>query len=288
VSSDDRVPFQRLSDRLAGKSTDTALVKDVPEYLDAALRSWIEFALCQANGNQHPSPSVAQEVALRLRIQASAPRLGSPDPSYIRAIVGAHRSVLLDVVDAMLYASSGHGYPAVNELNIILEAGGSAYRVDDSGTQLVRRVDETVENAVATSAKSASELAAEYLRRAWQHAYGLHPDPTAAYKEAVRAVEEAFVPVVSPANTRASLGTVCRDLESQDDKWELVLVSDRNQPGSAEPLVAILKQMWHGQRSRHGGGANSRDQTQPEAEAAVHLAALAVQWLSTGVLRQKV
>lgn len=67
--------------------------------------------------------------------------------------------------------------------------------------------------------------------------------------------------------------------------WDLVLVDDRDQSDSIASLVALLKQLWQGQRSRHGGEVNSRDQTQPEA--AVHLAALAVQWLSARVLRWK-
>jgi hypothetical protein len=44
--------------------------------------------------------------------------------------------------------------------------------------------------------------------------------------------------------------------------------------------------LWKGQ-SRHAGSANSRQQSQAEAEAAVHMAAALVQWLSTGTLRRK-
>lgn len=115
----------------------------------------------------------------------------------------------------------------------------------------------------------------------------MDPDPTAAYREAVRAVEAGFIPIFSPANGRASLGTVCRDLASQAAKWELVLVDDKAQPGGIEHLVGLLTQLWQGQRSRHAGGATSRDQTQPEAEAAVHLAALAIHWISSGSLRKR-
>ena len=281
---EDRPPFQPLSDRLAGKPLDTALSKGVPVYLEYALREWLETAFRRASSSAYSSDELATEVALRLRLDDS---FGSRDRVYRNALRGASRERLLDVVDAMLYCFPEHEVSPTKELQSILEHSGSAYRVDDSDRQLVLRVDETVENAAAGSASAATDQTADYLRRAWRHAYGLDPDPTAAYKEAVRAVEEAFVPVVSPKNTRASLGTVCRDLSGQEEEWEFILVDDRDEPSTVAHLVGLLRQLWQGQRSRHGGGANSRDQTQAEAEAAVHLAALAVQLVSTGALRRK-
>jgi hypothetical protein len=208
--------------------------------------------------------------------------------SYVNTILDAPREQLHEVVDAVLYSWPRYrNGPPVGNLNAIFEHAGSAYRVDDDGRQLVLRVDPTVEAAFQATAEGADPQAGEYLRRAWQHAYGLTPDPTAAYRDAVRAVEEAFVPVVSPNNPRASLGTVCRDLANQHAQWELGLVDEQDAPADISYLVGLLDQLWRGQRSRHGGGSTSRDQTQTEAQAAVHLAALAVQWLSAGVLRRK-
>ena len=48
----------------------------------------------------------------------------------------------------------------------------------------------------------------------------------------------------------------------------------------------MLDLLWKGQ-SRHGGNPNSRQQTQAEAEAAVHMAAALTQWLTAGVLHRK-
>jgi hypothetical protein len=106
--------------------------------------------------------------------------------------------------------------------------------------------------------------------------------------DTVRAVEAALRPVVSPRNGQATLGTLIRDLRSQSAVWELALVDKAGNPGSCLPLVDMMDQLWVGQRSRHGGGDSSRDQFQEEAEAAVHLGVLLVQWATQGVLRKKV
>ena len=115
--------------------------------------------------------------------------------------------------------------------------------------------------------------------------YGLHPDPTSAYRQAVRAVEQVACPLVLP-NEDATLGKVISHLRQGDHKWRFVLVA-RDGADSVEPLVAMLDRLWTGQVSRHGGGKNSRDQTQAEAETAVHLAAALVQMLSTGALTRR-
>jgi hypothetical protein len=52
-------------------------------------------------------------------------------------------------------------------------------------------------------------------------------------------------------------------------------------------MVEMLTALWEGQRSRHAGTASARRQTQAEAEAAVHLAAVLVQWLTSGLLRRQ-
>jgi len=62
---------------------------------------------------------------------------------------------------------------------------------------------------------------------------------------------------------------------------------DKDGADAVDPLVVMLDRLWTGQVSRHGGGRNSRDQTQAEAEAAVHLAATLVQLLTSGALTHR-
>ena len=277
--TDDLPPFQPLNARLAGRAREEVLLTGVPDHLVGALRDWLTGMIWGRHGSDH---ELCREVALRLRLSAAF------SGSYAEALTETSGMSLLEVVDAVIYCRHRDGLDTGgDELAMILEQAGSAYSVNPFGYGLVQRVDATVEQAVGQAVRSAPDTARDLLQRAWQHAYGISPDPSAAYREAVRAVETVLVPLVSPANSRASLGTVVADLTNQQAKWELVLVDTHDQPGGIEHLVGLLRQLWFGQRSRHGGGANSRDQTQPEAEAAVHLAALAMHWVSTGAVRRK-
>lgn len=75
-----------------------------------------------------------------------------------------------------------------------------------------------------------------------------HADRAAAvYRDVVRALEQAFVPVVSPTNTRGSFGSV-QDLTNQQSKWELVLVDDRPRcAADNSALMGLLTLLWQGQ-----------------------------------------
>jgi hypothetical protein len=140
------------------------------------------------------------------------------------------------------------------------------------------------EEAVASAEAAQRTSAARHLRIAWQETYGVSPDPTKAYGEAVRAVEAAAAPVMAPKNQAPTLGQLLADMRAQN--WELTLVDKQASLWPATTFIDLLDQLWKGERSRHGGGATSRDQTQQEAEAAVHLAALALQWFTTGIVRK--
>ncbi|MGL5858208.1 MAG: hypothetical protein ACRC35_07380, partial [Angustibacter sp.] len=45
------------------------------------------------------------------------------------------------------------------------------------------------------------------LARSWEAAYGRSPNPSEAYRLAIRAVEHVALPVILPGNDRATLGT---------------------------------------------------------------------------------
>ena len=60
-----------------------------------------------------------------------------------------------------------------------------------------------VEHRVETETRPA-----QHLRDAWQKAWGRSPDASAAYTNAVRAVEAAYAPIVSPKNGQATLGSI--------------------------------------------------------------------------------
>src|SRR5207248_1978772 len=98
---------------------------------------------------------------------------------------------------------------------------------------------------------SPSGRAAEHLRSAWANTYGRDPSPSKAYGDAVRAVEAAAKPVISPKNSRTTLGTLIRDIRAKPGKWTVTLVKGA---GSAAVgvLVEMMDLLWQGQHDRHG------------------------------------
>jgi hypothetical protein len=222
--------------------------------------------------------------------------------TYRMRLLDATGMDLLTVVDAVLQLHPGWdwmpearvwGEKQTQEAFVILLAdlqgilidGGSQYRAD-SARCLVRRVDATVQDAADKTISGLPVKPADHLKAAWVAAYGIEPDPDRAYDEAILAIEEIACPLVSPTNSRATLGTVIAQLEGQTGKWELAVGDSTGQPASIDRFVGMLKLLWQGQ-SRHGGAANSRKQTQDEAEAVVHMAITLAHWLTSGVLRRK-
>lgn len=53
--------------------------------------------------------------------------------------------------------------------------------------------------------------------------------------------------------------------------------AQRDRPGPTTPVVVMSERLWSGQVLRHGGGT-SLHQTQAEAEAVVHMAAVPIEW----------
>jgi hypothetical protein len=289
-------PFQRLDDRLAGRSIDDALFKDVPAWLDEPLRPWLAL---QLRSDTEAGLRLAERVVLRLQLEPHSTVYG-PLSDTERIVDSMGREDRLIAVDAVVQLHSGWDLDPAGQrrwahqlvrLGSILRDGSSAYRVDAKARCLVRRVDATVELAAQETITAAPSAAADHLRQAWSAAFGLTPDPDKAFQEAIRAVEELACPLVEnrrAERNKATMGTVLGELRGNArDKWEVLLPGDDGQPRDVGRLIGMMELLWEAQVSRHGGGTKSRRQLQPEAEAAVPLAVLLVQWLSAGVLRRK-
>lgn len=268
-----------LSRRIAGLGPDLTVHDGVPPYLRGALENWVHD--CYPD-DQYEGSALDNTLKFRLRLTTS-PR----PPTRLTD------DELLDVIDALLAwcvpedsLLPGETSWLVGALREILTTGGAGWRITNSGKGLERRIDTTVTAAVFKTIHSANDEAGSYLATAWTAAYGRNPDPDKAYDEAVLAVEAVSCPLVCPKNTRRTLGTVISDLRKQSTQWELALGDTTGQPAGVERLVGMLALLWEGQ-SRHAGSPNARRQTQAEGEAAVHLAATLVQWLTSGVLHRK-
>src|SRR5438552_18019028 len=138
---------------------------------------------------------------------------------------------------------------------------------------LQRRTTSEAISALEQLSRNAPD-AARHLTSAWNHAFGRSPDPSRAYAEAIKAVEAAAIPVISPNNAKATLGTVIGDLKSAPQKCQLVLTRPSTTGiGSVEVVTHLVSLLWANQTDRH---AQAQPIDQPQAEQAVHIALLLV------------
>jgi hypothetical protein len=125
------------------------------------------------------------------------------------------------------------------------------------------------------------------LSDAWHAVYGRNPNASSGYRDAVRAVEAAAKPIVSPNNPSTTLGTIIRDIEAAPQKWSLSL-SPAGGVNAMDALLNMVKLLWKAQFDRHG----TPDENVPinvsikEAETALHLAMTLVHWFTRGSVTQ--
>lgn len=259
-----------------------ALHEGVPEWLWPSLDGWRK-AHCATKTD-------VLYVQRRLRLEISE-RYGTLFDALDREILAdPSGNVLLNVVDALLArfnVTSPEHRQWVGVVANIFDEAGSVWRVGqwpEGGFGLARRIDETVAEVVRSAMEHGRP--GQHLRDAWTSAYARVHNASHAYREAVRAVEAAVKPIVSPNNSAATLGTMIGDLRNKPEKWEVLLGPD------GFDSVAALRQacelIWKSQIDRHG----TDDESVPlnvslqEAQAAVHVAAMLVQLFSTGAIRR--
>jgi hypothetical protein len=238
---------------------------------------------------RYADPAALLTVERKLRVPLDWSEGPEGALQSIRRLVN-DREYFLDLVDLLLSGlSTTYREQVSRDIEKQLKEGGSAWsvRLSDQGVyRLVRRVDPTV-TASAQAVMSASGRAGQHLAKAWQEIYGRNPDPSTAYREAVRAVEAVGIPVISPKNPKATLGTMIKDIENAPTKWTVVL-----KPKAGDSVLMIRQTMellWTAELDRHG----TADETVPlhvsaeEAEGAIHLAVTLVHWFHSGAIKAK-
>jgi hypothetical protein len=274
-----------------------ALHDGVPAWMEAPFVAWVLDSISVTR--RYPDGSgffpmldvvLAEEMAQTLRITLPnlgtgerSPRAGAHQLQSAMAALMKH-SQPLQIADYLL---AHDGYATPESLDAILDRSKSAWEV---GTRvgrpgLVRRVPLGVQVA-ADAIMARAGLAGVRLAKAWEALYALEPNAGVAYGLAIKAVEDAAIPVVSPSNGRATLGTVLKQLEDQAD-WKLPLEREHDRAQSRDVVVGMLRMLWHGHHDRHGGQPSAPgDVSIDEATVAVSLAVTLVNLFDAGVVRR--
>ncbi|MFD9033277.1 hypothetical protein ACFVZW_19310 [Streptomyces sp. NPDC059567] len=255
----------------------------MPDHLMAPLQEWVVRVL-RSSLSFVGQERLARDICVRVRLVSLQDEHGAP--LYVAALARAVGAQLLDVVDQILLAEVPK-WEGLQELSRTLDDGGSAYRINDARNGLEERVTPAVRDAVRqTIAEAAGQptagSAADHLAAAWQAAYGRGPEPVRAYSESIKAVEAAAHAVVQPNHAKATLGTMLGELKSARHKFVFAIPAAAGD--AVAPAEALMRALWDGQTSRHGGQTATVDETLEAARAGVHLAATLVQWFTSGAV----
>jgi hypothetical protein len=171
----------------------------------------------------------------------------------------------------------------VSTLEELLHNSGSAWEVtatgsedDEERTYTLTRRDLAAAKAAISDIRSHSQRAGDFLADSWQAIARRDPRPGEGYDKAVKAIEAAAQPVVSPANNRATLGTIVRDMRAKPSKWEFDL-------GDVDLVIDMADRVWV-EHFRHGTQPRT-DHTLSEADVALHLAIPLVRFFVGGLVR---
>lgn len=281
----DVVPRPPLSvrsdpDRLASFE---ALHDGVPTWMLEGVKTWVSDILGRVTLSDRAERVLWLEQCLRIRLKRSGVTDRGREPLGIYDLFNRmnEEGFALDVLDLCLGADWCFEGQA-RRLDDILERSGSLWMVGidkDDRYCLLKRVDPIAQSA-ATAEMRADGNAAMHLRSAWASAYGRNPNPTVAYSEAVKAIEAAAKPTISPRDAAATLGKMNRSIRDGPTKWTVAL-------GEIATIETLMSTVWDNQRDRHGTDTDaSRDITQAEAEVAVHFAILLVHLFRTGTISE--
>ena len=271
-------------------ATYDALHDGIPTWLAESYWAWmrkqfVEFVRSTYGGGYNrfiPRLVLDVERSCRIRIGYTGIDVDG-GMQRLRAVL-AKGGTELRVADYLL--SRGDS-TAPSELDQLLHESGSAWKVGSRAGKpgLVRRVPEGVQvNADAVMATAGA--AGIKLAQAWERAFGVNPDPTGAYALAVRAVEDAAIPLVVPKQAGASLGHVIGQLRNDGD-WSLPLSWEDPNATTASIVLSQCSALWKGHHDRHGGVPGAGPVTRDEAEAAVSLAVQLVQWFASGMVARR-
>lgn len=185
----------------------------------------------------------------------------------------------LDVIGALLDVGGSEmqqGFPRLfQQVNEILIESGSKWHAVEQGSYkatLEERVEQAAADAMTLSIEDVSNNSSALLKSAWSDAFGRDPSASDAYTNAVKAMEAAAGPVLTPNNTSATLGHMIGELRANPTRWKSQLIEATPGNGSATVMKA-MELVWEGHADRHG--TNSPEPvTQEAAEQAVFTAVM--------------
>jgi hypothetical protein len=261
----------------------------IPGWMFQSVARWVDEVIYVTRGNRSvPSDEIllAAEASLHAMFNWESGAYGARTSAL--NLMSGDGEFGLDLLDFLL-GNVPRARSRAAELNAILIRAGSAWEVQ-AGTkvagvpnlELVRRAIGPVADAIADT-RSLNQRAHAHLVAAWGKLMGRNPDPSGAYREAIRAVEVVAVPVVAPNDASATLGKIIGELKSAPARWTVDLAE-----ATPEQVTGMAAMIWQSQFDRHGTPDESvpLNVSQEQADAAVHVAIALVRLFAGGHIKR--
>ena len=247
------------------------LRKGVPDGLLQSLLDWVEPHYCYRGWLR------ADDVGRLERITGMQLSRRASDLMYS---FRTDHVLLINAVDLALAIE--HDPEDAAGLSRMLAEARSEYTVgaDENGDYELQFRQPVELTQMVEAATSDANSASHHLRQAWSQAFGREPEPTAACDEAVRAIEAAAKPVVTPNDSLATLGKMITAMRDAPNKW----TTDSNASDDVNAVIAMMDLVWKGYR-RHGNPSQPAEATVETAQMLVQSAALLVHWFQSGHIR---
>ncbi|MET7636821.1 hypothetical protein [Streptomyces sp. NPDC005078] len=163
----------------------------------------------------------------------------------------------------------------------------AAARAEEKVKALLARIEAGADERAVPSWKSRIYGGLSPQDLDWKIAEGdrgaVDADKDAVQAAAINAVEAAAHATVQTNNKNATLGTMLGEIRNARHKFE-VAISTRSGEDPITPVETMMRALWQGQTSRHGGQVPTVPETLEAARAGVHLAAAPVQWFVSGAV----
>ena len=264
--------FQPLSQRNKPNPEFDGPHDGIPAWMYQSVEMWLEGVMfVRGVSRRTPSTPLLLEVEQSLHISLNWAQGEHSAFNSLLARIRSDDDAGLDLLDFLL-AHRHLTEEAAASLNAILTKAGSAWEVVHSPPprkfELTRRTVGPAREAI-DAVLSESQRAHAHLMAAWSKLMGRNPDPSSAYREAIRAVEAVAAPVVTPNDTLATLGKIIGTLRANPSGWTVDLAEAR--PEQVADMAAMI---WQSQFDRHGTHDESvpLNVSQEQADAAVHIA----------------
>ena len=270
-----------------------ALHEGVPKWIDRQFWNWV----CSALGNGPEGWNYFFDGKRGLELNCPlmeemgvALRLSVPDEIYtssdsLGAAIKAIKRASVDPLDVADYLLAHSTYAHGEEIVEVLQRGNSKWKVGERNgfKGLERRVPEGVQVA-ADHAMQEGGRSGRRLAHAWELLYGVRPDPTGAYAEAVKAVEAVACPLLCPDDRGATLGKAINIVRTQH--WHVPMSKQDDRAPTEDVLEGMMRVLWHGQHDRHDNGEPSAPGkvSLEEATVAVGLAVTLIHWFAAGLV----